>query len=107
MTAGGIGGRSDWPPQAAAHGRVALEALEAPKKEKTVNKSSTVSSDPFSSFFPCPSEILENIVKTGKKLPITSRCCSIKISSSLCPLLFRQLSKISELSRKLHSNTGN
>jgi len=47
VTAGGIGGRSDWPPQAAAHGRVALEALEAPKKEKTVNKSSTVSLDPF------------------------------------------------------------
>lgn len=88
-------------------GGLLLKHWQPPKRRKQSIKVQLFLRIPFSSFFPCPSEILENIVKTGKKLPITSRCCSIKISSSLCPLIFRQLSKISELSRKLHSNTGN
>lgn len=74
-------GSSGWPPQTAAHGRIAPSgATEVPPQELTACGSSKVSSSLFSG-------ILE------KELYITSRLCSIKLSASKCPSVFQKLCK--------------
>jgi len=89
LTVTALGGSvcsSGWPPQPAAHERIAPKATDVPPQELTLNGISKVSSSLLSG-------ILENVVKMEKELPIKGRLCSVKLSLFQCPLLFQKLCK--------------